>query len=248
MAAGHPHRIRITGFADRLGGQAGARQRSALRRVVAVAAGDGLAKLFREARAEVVRTAPTHRPSTGEILAAVEATGAAEVVVLPNDPHVVAAAEAAAAEAAVQGIRVAVLPTRAQIQGIAAVAVHDPGRSFDADVVAMTTAAGLARHGGVTVATRQAVTSAGVCQPGDCLGAVGGDFVVIAPTPVEAATEVLERLLAVGGELVTIVSGEGADDELVAAVATHVRRGHPEVDVDVREGGQPRYLLLLGVE
>ncbi len=248
LAAGRPHRIRITGFPERLGGRADLLQRGGLRRVVAVAAGDGLAKLFKEARAEVVRTAPTHRPSTGEILAAVEAAGAAEVVVLPNDPHVVAAAEAAAREAATLGIRVAVLPTRAQVQGIAALAVHDPGRSFDADVVAMTTAAGLARHGGVTIATKQAVTSAGVCQPGDSLGAVGGDFVVIAETPLDAAAEVLERLLAGGGELVTVVWGEGADDELVRAVETHVRTRHPEVDVDVHEGGQPRYLLLLGVE
>ena len=95
---------------------------------------------------------------------------------LPNARDGIAVAEAAAAEARSAGIRVAVIPTRAQVQGIAAAAVHEPARTFDADVVAMTTAAGHTRHGAVTVAVREAVTSAG-CAPGDVLGE--GDFVVI---------------------------------------------------------------------
>jgi len=247
IVAGRPYRIRVTHFADRSAAQLVLR-RSAERGIVAVAAGAGLAQLFGSCGAQVVRTQPTLRPSTAELLAAILASDSEEVVVLPNDAQVVAAAQAAAGEAANEGVRVAVLPTSTQVQGLAALAVHDGERPFDADVVAMTTAAGLTRHGAVTVAVREAMTSAGVCHPGDVLGAVAGDFVVIADTPVDAARQVLDRLLAGGGELVTIVTGEGAEPDLVTTLVEELQKTHPEIDIAVHDGGQPRYLLLLGVE
>ena len=214
---------------------------------MAFAAGDGLATLFESAGVTVVQTS-IGRPSTAEILAAIQGSGAAEVVVLPNARDGIAVAEAAAAEARADGIRVAVIPTRAQVQGIAAAAVHEPARTFDADVVAMTTAAGHTRHGAVTVAVREAVTSAGVCQPGDVLGVIEGDFVVIGDDQHTVAVEVVERMLAAGGELVTVVTGEGSDVALADDVADAVRRHHPGVDTVVYLGGQPRYPLLIGVE
>jgi dihydroxyacetone kinase-like predicted kinase len=182
------------------------------------------------------------------MLAAVGSETAGEVVILPNERDAVPVAEAAAAELRAQGRRVAVIPTIAQVQGLAAVAVHEPGRSFDADVVAMTTAAGHARHGAVTVAAREAVTMAGICQPGDVLGVVEGDFAVIGSDLLEVAREVVRRMLSAGGELVTVVTGAEAGPSLAAGVQESVRHSHPEVDTVVYEGGQPRYPLLLGVE
>ena len=62
------------------------------------------------------------------------------------------------------------IPTEAQVQGLAALAVHEPGRAFDQDVLEMTATARHARHGAVTVAAKQAMTMAGPCEPGDILG------------------------------------------------------------------------------
>jgi uncharacterized protein len=115
-------------------------------------------------------------------------------------------------------------------------------------VVAMTTAAGHTRHGAVTVAVREAVTSAGVCQPGDVLGVVEGDFVVIGDDVRAVAVGVVERMLAAGGELVTVVAGSESDRALADTVTDAVRRSHPGVDTVVYVGGQPRYPLLIGVE
>jgi DAK2 domain fusion protein YloV len=245
LTAGHPHRIRVTYLADRF---VRPDATSLGRAVVAFAAGDGLASLFESAGATVVRTPVGRRPSTAEMLDAIRRTGADEIVLLPNERDGVPVAEAAAAEARAAGTRVAVIPTRAQVQGIAATAVHEPARAFDADVVAMTTAAGHTRHGAVTVAAREAVTSAGVCRPGDILGVVEGDFVVIGTDLPVVAAEVLERMLSAGGELVTLVTGADADPTLADAVVAVVRRSHPEVDTVVYDGGQPRYPLLMGVE
>jgi DAK2 domain fusion protein YloV len=250
--AGRPRRIRVTHFAeqltrarDRRVGR-GAEPRG--RAVVAVVAGPGLADIFAEAGAHVIVGAPGLRPSTGEILDAVLATGAEEVIVLPNDPDSVRVAEAAAITAEEDGdLHVVVIPTRAQVQGIAAMAVHEPGRGFDADVVQMTAAARGARHGAVTVAVKQAITTAGPCEAGDVLGAIQGDFAVIGQDLAEVAILLLERLLAGGGELVTLVAGEGGS-ELAARCLEWVESEHRGVDVLVYEGGQERYPLLLAVE
>ena len=105
----------------------------------------------------------------------------------------------------------AVIPTVAQVQGLAAMAVHEPTADFDSAVVAMSSAAGHARHGAVTIAESSAMTMAGRCEPGDVLGVVEGDFVEIGASVAEVAWRVIERLLSAGGELLTLVRGAGAE-------------------------------------
>jgi DAK2 domain fusion protein YloV len=250
IEAGRPYRVRVTHFAEQIAEsrtRVGAATRAG-RRIVAVAAGPGLAALFEEAGAVVVHGGPGRRPSTGQILEAITTCGASEIVVLPNDPDSVRAAQVAASTAENdEGLRVAVIPTQAQVQGLAALAVHEPGRSFDQDVLEMTATARHARHGAVTIAARQAMTMAGPCEPGDVLGVIEGDFAVIGDDQGEVTTTVLGRLLAAGGELVTLVSGQDAGD-LATEAAAWVDREHPHVDVVVYDGGQERYRLLMSVE
>jgi dihydroxyacetone kinase-like predicted kinase len=248
IVAGRPHRVRVTHFADQVAAARAKVTTRTGRRVVAVAAGPGLAHLFAEAGAVVVEGAPGRRPSTGEVLEAITSCGAAEVVVLPNDPDSVRVAEIAARTAEMEGeVAVAVIPTQAQVQGLAAIAVHEPGRTFDQDVREMTATARHARHGAVTVAARQAMTMAGPCEPGDVLGVIAGDFAVVGDDLDAVAAEVLDRLLAGGGELVTIVAGADAGG-LAARSASYVETAHPHVDVVVHDGGQDRYPLLMSVE
>ena len=248
IAVGRPYRVRVTHFeepADRRATPTGARVG---RTVVAVAAGAGLGDLFVQAGATVVPGGVGRRPSTGQILEAITSAGAAEVIVLPNDHGSIAAAEAAARAAReADDIRVAVIPTNAQVQGLAALAVHEPGRTFEEDIVGMTAAARHARSGAVTVAVKQAMTTAGPCEPGDVLGVIEGDFVLVGADLFEVATGVLERLLGGGGELVTVVAGLDATD-LAERCAAYLHEAHPTVDLVVYEGGQQRYPLLVGVE
>ena len=247
IAAGRPHRIAVTHFAEQTA-RAGRQPVRKGRGVVAMAAGPGLRQLFGEAGATVVAGGVGHRCSTGEFLDAIRDTHAAEVIMLPNDGASVAVAEAAAQQARDDGIRVSVIPTRVQVQGLAALAVHEPGRSFDDDVVAMTTAASHARHGAVTVAARQAMTSAGPCEPGDVLGVVEGDFAMIGDSLHTVAEEVILRLLGGGGELLTLVTGDGVPADLADRLERRIGEERPEIDVVIYTGGQPRYPLLVAVE
>jgi fatty acid kinase len=255
IEAGRPHRVRVTHFAEQVAQRV--EQRAAQRtgrRIVTVAAGPGLAALFADAGAVVVEAGPGRRPSTGQLLEAITSCGATEVVVLPNDADSVRVAQVAARTAEEdEGLHVRVIPTRAQVQGIAALAVHEPGRSFEDDVLEMTATARHARHGAVTVAARRAITMAGPCEVGDVLGVIEGDFAIVGHDLFPVATEVLDRLLGGGGELATIVSGApGSETDDPAGLARRsaawVEEHHPHVDVVVYDGGQERYPLLLSVE
>src|SRR5690606_4772199 len=134
-------------------------------------------------------------------------------------------ADAAAVEARAGGQDVAVVPTRSPVQGLAAVAVHDPERRFADDVIAMAEAAAACRWAEVTRADRDAWTMAGRCRAGDYLGLVEGDVVLIESSVPGAATGLLDRLLATGGELVTVLLGARAPEDLGETLRRHVAAG-----------------------
>jgi dihydroxyacetone kinase-like predicted kinase len=170
------------------------------------------------------------------------------VVLLPNDANTHAVATAAAREAATDGIRVRVVPTRSPVQALAALAVRDPDRPFSDDVIAMAEAAGACRYGEVCTASRDALTVAGRCRPGDLLGLVDGEVHVIGADLAEVSRRLLDRMLGGGGELATLVLGADAPPELEDILRAHAGQAWPFVDLQSYAGGQPRYHLLVGVE
>jgi dihydroxyacetone kinase-like predicted kinase len=124
--------------------------------------------------------------------------------------------------------------------------VADPGRRFGDDVIAMAEAAAATRWAEVTVAGHAALTSAGLCRPGDALGSAEGDVVVVGPDLAVVACDLLDRLLSAGGELATLVVGP--DAALGDAVCAHLAAAHPTVEVTRYEGGADGVPLLVGVE
>lgn len=247
VEAGRPHRIRVTHFAADAAAGTGRGER-AQRAVVAVVPGEGLAGLCAEAGATTVRSRPGEPPAGDELVEAIRRAHAREVVLLPNDTDLRQTAAAAAERARAEGIRVALIPTRAAVQGIAALAVHEPDRRFDEDVVAMTAAAGATRYAELAVAERQSFTSAGVCQAGDILGLIEGDVAVIGKDLTETARTVLDRMLSAGGELVTLVVADDTPPGLAPDLERHVRRGYLAVDTTTYHAGAGAPPLLIGVE
>jgi hypothetical protein len=258
VAVGRPSDIHVTylGVAPDARRRHGAEAGELRRAVIAVAEGEALAELFAGAGAQVLPARAGMPPSGEELAAAVRATHAAEVVLLANGDATLAVAAATAERlgaesegvAASAGVRIAVLPTRTPVHGIAALAVHQPNRRFDADIVAMTAAAGATRYGAVEVVTDEAWTSAGVCRAGDVLGCVEGDVALIAADQIAAATGVVDRMLSAGGEMVTLLVGGGAVTGIGEAVADYVRTNRPDVDVLVYDAGKAGPPLLVGVE
>ncbi|QLJ04713.1 DAK2 domain-containing protein [Streptomyces sp. NEAU-sy36] len=250
VEAGRPYRIRITHFGagDVHTGGPGPAPERAQRAVVAVVPGRGLAGLYAEAGATAVLARPGEPPASGELVAALRRAHAREVVLLPNDAELRDTAAAAAEQVRAEGVRVALIPTRSAVQGIAALAVHEPGRRFDEDVVQMTSAAGATRYAEVVVAEHRSWTTAGICQAGDVLGLIDGDVAVIGADVTATAETVLDRMLQAGGELVTLVVGDEAPETVAGHLETRVRESYLAVDTVVYRGGGQGSLLLIGVE
>ncbi|KUN01603.1 dihydroxyacetone kinase [Streptomyces yokosukanensis] len=250
VEAGRPYRIRIThfGLGDVHTGRGRPPRERVQRAVVAVVPGEGLAGLYTEAGATTVLARPGEPPASGELVQAVRRAHAREVVLLPNDAELRHTAAAAAEQARTEGIRVALIPTRSAVQGIAALAVHEPERRFDEDVVQMTAAAGATRYAEVVVAEHQSWTTAGICQAGDVLGLIDGDVAVIGPDVTATAATVLDRMLRAGGELVTLVVGDEAPETIAEHLEARVREAYLAVDTVVYRGGRQGTLLLIGVE
>jgi dihydroxyacetone kinase-like predicted kinase len=182
------------------------------------------------------------------VLTAVRGCQAHHIVLLPTGQQVTFTAEAAAERARAHGLRVSVVPTRSPVQALAAVAVHDPARRFDDDVVAMAEAAAATRFAEIVIATEQSLTSVGICEAGDVLGMIDGEVVEIGRGLVSVAFSLVARLLAVGAEVMTVLVGVDAPTGLGELVAGHVRERAPLTDVTVYLGGASGCPLTIGVE
>jgi DAK2 domain fusion protein YloV len=211
--------------------------------VVAVAAGAGTRKLFESLGASVVEGGQSMNPATADIVAAIEGLPASEAVVLPNNKNVILAAEHAV-EASAKPAQL--VPTRSMQAGLGAMVAFDGNRSAEENAAEMEEAAAGVRAGAVTKASRDAVVGDLTVEEGQYLGLLDGEPVTTGPVLQPVAREVLERILEEGADVLTILSGEEAEgvDDLVA----YVREAHPDLEVEVHEGGQPHYPLLFAAE
>lgn len=238
LAVGRPASIRIEALPPAV--------RTRDRAVLLMIESSGAGALARASGADVLVADPD--PVVDEVLAAIRATGAGHVAVLPCAAHRRTVAETAAERLRDEGIEVVVVPSSSVLQGLAALAVHDPARRASDDVVAMAEAAAGTRTGGLQIAETEALTWAGPCRPGEVLGLSDGEVVLIAPDLAVGALWLAHRMLTPGGELVTVLLGSAAADALGERFAEDLRRTHPEVDVVVHRGEQGDYPLVLGVE
>ncbi len=253
LAFGDPRRIQISMLTSGTSGlPPGSWTRE--RAVLAVIDGDGAAELFADEGACVLRPDalaedPTTVITAQQLLRAIVDTGAAQVMVLPNG-YVLAEELVAGCTAAIGwGIDVVPLPSGSMVQGLAALAVHEPGRQVVDDGYTMARAAGSARHAAVRVATETALTWAGTCEPGNGLGVAGDEILIVAPDVASAATGLIDLLLGAGGELITVLVGGGIDvDSVESALRAHVHDRHPGSELAIYRTGHRGDALLIGVE
>ena len=243
LAAGQVHGIRVENLtSDCAEPSSGMSDRA----ILAVVEGDGMAELFRAEGATVLRSDEPFDATA--LLRAIRELNNREVLVLPNGAlpaHELVAVGAAAREAHRD---VVLLPTSSMVQGLAALAVHDPMRIAVDDAFAMSEAASGTKWGALRIATERALTLAGTCEAGDGLGLVGHEVVVVEHDPAAAGRGLLDRVLGLGGEMVTLLVGAAAPTALVDDLVAHIARAHQGMEVVVYAGGQRDDLLQLGVE
>jgi uncharacterized protein len=244
---GTPSRIQVTALSTGSAGRpAGAWNRS--RAVVAVTDGEGARELFAGEGAGVLQPDSDGPVTAHHLLRAIVDTGAGQIMVLPNG-YVAAEELVAGCTAAIGwGIDVVPVPTGSMVQGLAALAVHDPAREAVDDGYTMARAAGSARHGSVRVATEEALTWAGACKPGDGLGIAGDEVLIVGADVTAAGAGLIDLLLVAGGELVTVLTGADVGPEVAPALQEHVHRAHLGAEIVTYHTGHRGDVLLIGVE
>lgn len=213
--------------------------------VVAVIVGAGNKALAREQGVRgVVVGGQSANPSIQELVGAIEACAADGVVLLPNNPNVQRAAEEAA-RSATRPCRVIASPSIAV--GLSLLVHYEPGRSMALNAEAMTASLVATAYGEVTRAVRDAHVDGLDVRSGQYIGLVGGRIVVAADRFEHATGVVLQRLAEGGPDVVTILLGAGFSngDELDDALGELAGRG---IEIEIVDGGQPHYELLLAAE
>jgi hypothetical protein len=211
--------------------------------VVAVTTGAGVRRLFESIGAITVDGGATMNPSTSALVEAIEAAPAGEVVLLPNNGNVIMTAEQAA-EHARKVVRV--VPTHSLQAGLAALVAFEPGADADEAAAAMQEAVAGVATGAVTIASRDVRLNGVEVRKGRWLGLEDGEPVADGETFDAAARAVVTRLLAEPRGVLTLLTGEGAPS--LDGLLRELEASHPDLELDVHDGGQPHYALLLSAE
>jgi len=212
--------------------------------VVAVVAGEGNRRLFESlGAARIVEGGQTMNPSAADLVAAIEATPAEEVVVLPNNSNVILSAEQAA-DLATKPVEV--VPTDSIPAGLAAMVAFSPDRPADENAQEMRELLESVKTGEVTIASRDVQMNGLDVRKGAWLGLAEGKAVAGGSDFEEVAAAVAEQLLAEPRGIMTLLTG--ADEPDLEGLLKRIEERHPDLELDVHSGGQPHYPLLLSAE
>jgi len=257
LDCGRPRNIRVTDLMDQVEEERWVREAAAQGAeeeapaavptgVVAVATGEGLRRIFRSLGVHtMVAGGQSMNPSTAQLLEAVEATPAPEVVVLPNNKNIIPVAEQVDA---LTEKTVRVVPTTGITEGFSALLAYDPQAPADENAKVMAEAASTVMSCEVTRAVRDSACDAGPIRQGDWLGIARDGIRSVEGTMSDAAAHLLDALVAEEHEVVTIIEGEGATAGETRRITEWLAENRPGVTAEVHHGGQPLYPYLFGIE
>ncbi|MEJ7765640.1 MAG: DAK2 domain-containing protein [Acidimicrobiales bacterium] len=214
--------------------------------VVAVATGEGIRRIFHSLEVHrVVTGGQTMNPSTEDLLEAVEAVPADQVILLPNNKNIVPVAKQVQA---LSQKTVRVVPTTSVTEGFAALLDYDPQGDAEHNATCMSAAAHRVITGEITRSVRPSGSDAGPIAEGDWIGLSDDQISVVAPDLAECVEGLLAKLLDDSHEIVTLIEGDGATQADTRSIIGWLEERFPQVETEVHHGGQPLYPYLLSIE
>ncbi len=214
--------------------------------IVAVCAGDGLADIFKSQGVDyVISGGQTMNPSTEDIVKAIDAVNAKNVIILPNNKNIFMAAQSAAE---VSSVPAAVVETRTVPQGFTSLLAFNPTQSLEENVKAMTASLSDVVSGSVTLAVRDTSIDGLEIHKDDNLGMVDGKIVVSNPDMTATLKETFAKMIDEDSEIITIYVGEDGNQELAEEISEYLESTYEDVEVEIHDGKQPVYPYLMSVE
>ena len=214
--------------------------------IIAVVSGDGLADVFRSLGVvAIVPGGQTMNPSTKELLQAVESVVSDKVIILPNNKNIVATAEQ------VQSLTsksIKVVATETIPQGVAALLAFDYEADFEANAEVMRKAKSAVKSVEITRAVRPARLGGLNIKKKQAIGFLDGDLVAVGDSATGVLNEVLAKLDLDEAEVITIYCGADTEPTEAEQVSHGIREQHPQLQIEVVQGGQPHYNYIVSVE
>ena len=211
-----------------------------------VSAGTGFTKIFSSNPAVVVVPGgQTMNSSTEEILESFESLPAEQVVILPNNPNIILAAEQAAK---ISKKDVSIVPTKSIPQGIAAMLAFDPDESLDKIVEAMILNSQEVKSGEVTTATQSTTWNNLKISKGEIIGLYDKELVCVAENPSECAKQLLHTMIDNDSELITLYYGADISIDEADILSSSIESTYSDLEVEIYFGGQPLYHYIISVE
>lgn len=214
--------------------------------IVAVVAGDGLAEIFKSQGVDyVISGGQTMNPSTEDIVKAIDAVNAKNVIILPNNKNIFMAAQSAAE---VAEIPAAVVETRTVPQGFTSLLAFNPEQSLEENVAVMTASLSDVVSGSVTLAVRDTSIDGLEIHKDDNLGMVDGKIVVSNPDMTATLKATFAKMIDEDSEIITIYVGEDGSQDLAEEMADYLESIYEDIEVEIHDGKQPVYPYLMSVE
>ena len=215
--------------------------------IISVVAGEGIKHLFEEQGCHyVIEGGQTMNPSTEDFLKAIDELNAKNIIVLPNNSNIIMAANQAAQ--VTEDINVVVIPSKTIPQGYTSLIMFNENASVTENTEVMTQAITEVKSGQVTYAVRDTQMNGVDIKENDFIGILDKDIVVSVPDRFESACALVDKMIDEDSEIVTIIYGEGTDEDEADELAEYIENKYDDVEVTIFNGEQPVYSYIISVE
>lgn len=217
--------------------------------MIAVSSGRGIDEIFHEAGVDYVVTGgQTMNPSAEDFVKAIKEANADTVYIFPNNSNILMAASQAADMLAEEGQTTFVIPSKTILQGISSAIMFNPDAKPKDNFKEMKSALSNIKSGEVTFSIRDTTINGMTVKKDDFMGIFEKDIVVTNKDKFEACKQLIEKMIDDMTSVITVIYGEDVTKEEALTIKKYCEENHSDIDVDIREGGQPVYSFLLGAE
>ena len=187
-------------------------------------------------------------PSAEDFVSAIKAANADTVYILPNNSNILMAASQACDIMSEEDVEAYVIPSKTILQGITAAIMFDPDATNEENFRTMKAALKNVKSGEVTFAIRDTEINGLSIKKDDYIGICEKQIVVNGLDKIEIALSLIEKMVDESKSIITVLLGADVDSETAEILSKHISERYPDFDLDMREGGQPVYSFLIGVE
>lgn len=214
--------------------------------IITISMGEGISEIFKSMGAtHIISGGQTMNPSTEDIVKVIEQSKCKRAIILPNNKNILMASEQAASIVDAEAV---VIPTKTIPQGISALFQYDVDATLEENKAQMADSVNNVKSGSLTYAVRDTKIDGVEIKKDAFMGLIEDKIVSSQSDQLTTVTELLNEMLAEDSEILTVIIGQDAEQEVTDNMINWIEEQYPDVEVEVHEGGQPIYQYFFSVE